>query len=112
MTPLLLRLELSHLDDFVAAHAIVRTLQPLVTDSPLRSRPGIYTLGGTINTLGISLGTWGNLPGLPGPITHGPFCCNRGPSAVTRLSAGRFAPPPSPFPILWGRDGWGTTNRH
>jgi len=29
MTPLLLRLELSHLDDFVAAHAIVRTPSPL-----------------------------------------------------------------------------------
>jgi hypothetical protein len=44
-------------DDDVAMHAIVRTLQPLATDSPLRSRPGIYTLRETINTLGISLGT-------------------------------------------------------
>jgi len=24
----------------------------------------------------------------------------------------RNGPPPSPSPILWGRDGWGTTNRH
>jgi hypothetical protein len=24
--------------------------------------PGIYTLRGAINTLGIPLGTWGNLP--------------------------------------------------
>jgi len=57
MTALLLRLGSRSPDDDVATHAIVRTLQPLATDSPLRSRPGIYTLRETINTLGISLGT-------------------------------------------------------
>ena len=57
VTPLLTRLRLSHFDDVVATHAIVHTLQPLATDSPLRSRPGIYTLRGTINKLGISLET-------------------------------------------------------
>ena len=67
-------------------------------------------------------------------IIHEHFCCNRrsaattslrpagsplGPSTyctsthrvLTALRAG-LAPPPLPSPILWGSDGWGTTNCH
>jgi hypothetical protein len=67
-------------------------------------------------------------------IIHEHFCCNRRFAAATSLRrAGsplapstyctnmprgltapraRLAPPPSPSPILWGRNGWGTTNCH
>jgi len=67
-------------------------------------------------------------------MIHERFCCNRRSAAATSLRpAGSplgpstyctsthrglkappadLAPPPSPSPIVWGRDGWGTTNRH
>ena len=67
-------------------------------------------------------------------IIHERFCCNHRSAATTRIrQAGSplglstyctsthrvftaprigLAPPPSPFPILLGREGWGTTNRH
>ena len=59
--PLLTFLRLSHLDGIVAAHAIVRIHKPLAADSPFGSMGGIYTLRGTTNILGISLGPSGNL---------------------------------------------------
>jgi len=55
--PLLAHLRFSHRDVVVATHAIVQTLKPRAADSPLGSRGAIYTLRGTINTLGTSLGT-------------------------------------------------------
>jgi hypothetical protein len=47
-------------------------------------------------------------------IIHERFCCNRRSAATTSLRpvGSPLGPPPLPSPILWGREGWGTTNRH
>ena len=47
-------------------------------------------------------------------IIHERFCCNRRSAATTSLwpAGSPLGPPPLPSPILWGREGWGTTNRH
>jgi len=60
------------------------------------TRRGIYILRGSINTLGISLGTWGNLPGRASTDYSWRFCCNRGYAAM------RF--PNEPSWILWARE--------
>jgi len=57
MIPLLTYLRISYFDGIVAAHAVVRTLQPFATQSPFGGMVGIYTLKEATNTLGISLGT-------------------------------------------------------
>jgi len=68
------------------------------------------------------------------PFIKQRFCCNRGFAVATSLRRtglplapstycsstprglaaphARLAPPLFPSPILWGRAGWGTTNRH
>src|SRR5438128_3229179 len=49
------------------------------------------------------------------PLGPSPYCCQLAPSflaAVPWAPHAGLAPPPLPSPILWGREGWGTTNRH